>query len=342
MALSHVLNMAGSLGKQTAAGEYTLESNIDQFQAVETAFGNRFTDPEGEAADFLVRPADGTNSVWAIMSCSYSLDAGTHKLSRVYTTESINGAGDANQIDTFSTDSESLEFLGVFDGGKPVVQIDGWTDDVEAWEFVDATSFRILGADFTDKFPVGTKIKCVNSTTKYFYVSAASFATNTTVTVTGGDDYVLVSGDITSPQYSYSATAQGFPHWFNYTPTTMNGITLGNGTLLSKFSVVENILHVEITIDFGTTSAVTTNAYITAPMTPADHSTYKPVGHLAMYDNSGNDVYIGMVGMSGSINMQLWAINSASTYGERAIVNTTVPFTWGNTDKILLTAKLSL
>lgn len=101
---------------------------------------------------------------------------------------------------------------------------DGWISAVDTWTYVSATTFKITGSDVTAKFPVGSKLKMVNSTTKYFYVVSASFSADTTVTVTGGTDYTLANAAITSPTYSYEANPQGFPSAFNYTVTWV-GVT---------------------------------------------------------------------------------------------------------------------
>lgn len=95
----------------------------------------------------------------------------------------------------------------------------GWILDSDTWVYVSATQFKITGKDVTARFPVGTKIKSTQTTVKYFYVTAAVFSTDTTVTITGGSDYSLVNAAITDPYYSYVETPQGFPQWFNYVPT---------------------------------------------------------------------------------------------------------------------------
>ena len=89
---------------------------------------------------------------------------------------------------------------------------DGWCYDTDTWTYVSATSFKIAGKDVRYKFPKGTKIKLVQSgSTNYFYVTAATFSTDTTVTVTGGSDYTLANEAISGQAYSYAAAPQNFP-----------------------------------------------------------------------------------------------------------------------------------
>ena len=87
----------------------------------------------------------------------------------------------------------------------------GWIFDSDIWVYVSATQFKITGKDVTARFPVGTKIKLTQTTVKYFYVTAAAFSTDTTVTVTGGSLYSLVNATIANPYYSYVETPQGYP-----------------------------------------------------------------------------------------------------------------------------------
>lgn len=95
----------------------------------------------------------------------------------------------------------------------------GWIRSLVTWTYASASTFTVSG-DVTAKFPKGTKIKLTQTSAKYFYVVGASYsAPNTTVTITGGSDYTLANAAITSPMYSYAVTPQGFPDWFNWSPT---------------------------------------------------------------------------------------------------------------------------
>ena len=90
--------------------------------------------------------------------------------------------------------------------------LDGWIYDTDTWSYVSTTSFKVSGKDVRYRFPKGTKIKLVQSgSTKYFYVTAANFSTDTTVTITGGSDYTLASATISGQAYSYAAAPQNFP-----------------------------------------------------------------------------------------------------------------------------------
>ena len=120
--------------------------------------------------------------------------------------------------------------------------LDGWIYDTDTWTYVSATSFKITGKDVRYKSPKGTKIKLVQSgITKYFYVTATAYSADTTITITGGSDYSLANATISGQAYSYAAAPQGFPQWFNYTPTWTAVTTnpaIGNGTLAGRYVVI--------------------------------------------------------------------------------------------------------
>ena len=113
------------------------------------------------------------------------------------------------------TDGDKLQnsVIKIDDNGKfSGDALDGWIYDTDTWTYVSATSFKIAGKNVAYRFPKGTKIKLVQSgSTKYFYVTAATFSTDTTVTVTGGSDYTLAEAAISGQAYSYAAAPQDFP-----------------------------------------------------------------------------------------------------------------------------------
>lgn len=114
-------------------------------------------------------------------------------------------------------------------GGGTVVASDGWVPDTsEAWTYASFTAgppaagtFTVPG-DVRAKYAVGTRIKLVQTTTRYYVVSAAPTydGTNTTVTISGGTDYTLANAAISGNAHSYVGTPQGYPGTFNFAPGT--------------------------------------------------------------------------------------------------------------------------
>ena len=199
--------------------------------------------------------------------------------------------------------------------------LDGWIYDTDTWTYVSATSFKITGKDVRYRFPKGTKIKLVqSSTTKYFYVVATSYTSgNTIVTVTGGSDYSLVSGTISGQAYSYAAAPQNFPQWFNYTPIIYTGWSaLPTGTY--KFYAVGNTCFYNIDQSDGTSNDATTRLGI--PITAA-----------------GNQVFSGACGLAvdnGAIltGAARWYIDKSSTWVQFQKDMGTTSFTTSGTKRV--------
>jgi len=142
---------------------------------------------------------------------------------------------------------------------------DGWCYDTDTWVYVSPTSFKIAGKNVAYRFPKGTKIKLVQSgATKYFYVVATAYSTDTTITITGGSDYTLASATISGQAYSYAAAPQGFPAYFNWTPTFTGFST--NPTGYHRFKIIDNICFLFVKEDTGTSNSG--GFTLTAPVTP--------------------------------------------------------------------------
>lgn len=168
----------------------------------------------------------------------------------------------------------------------------GWIPSSDTWTYASGTTFTIAGADRTSIFTKGTKLKLTNSTVKYFYVVSSAFSTNTTVTVTGGSDYSLADAAISSPYYSCVENPQGFPAYFNWSPT-FTGFS-ANPTGTYKFLVKGTLCFVEVqqTAD-GTSNAAT--FYISAPVAASiDNGSVLSIWSYAK-DNSSALTAPGMV-----------------------------------------------
>jgi hypothetical protein len=70
-----------------------------------------------------------------------------------------------------------------------------------------------VAADVTAKYSPGMRVRLVQTTTKYFIITAVSSFSggNTTITVYGGTNYTLANAAISSPYYSTAKAPYGFP-----------------------------------------------------------------------------------------------------------------------------------
>ena len=103
----------------------------------------------------------------------------------------------------------------------------------------------------------------VQTSTKYFYVVATAYSTDTTITITGGSDYTLASATISGHAYSYAAAPQDFPQWFNFTPELYTGWSALPGGVY-RFCVIGRTCFYPIYMDSGTSNANT--AYLELPI----------------------------------------------------------------------------
>lgn len=219
--------------------------------------------------------------------------------------------------------------------GTPVPN-DGWIEDDSTWTFATATTFTVAG-DQTAKFPKGAKIRLTQTTVKYFYVVARSFAAGTTtVTVAAGTDYSLANAAITSPAYSYAETPQGFPVTFAFTPTwgsDGSAPSLGNGTLSGLFSMHGTMVRVNISMTAGGTSTFGTGTYKWALPTRAKTGIHLPGAGWVL--DSGSQEYnaIPILATATDIAMRTWSATQTNQY-----VGQAAPMTWAANDAMQIAA----
>ena len=123
----------------------------------------------------------------------------------------------------------------------------GWISPGETWTYNNATSVVLYGVgDIREKYPIGCKIKFVQTTIKYFYLIGATMSgADLILTLSGGSDYTVANAEITSNYLSYASTPQGFPQWFNYVPSLNTDDADLSGYDLAKFAIVGRLCTIE-------------------------------------------------------------------------------------------------
>lgn len=146
--------------------------------------------------------------------------------------------------------------MGIVTGSTAAETAAGWVTDSATWTGLSATQFTI-SVDATGYLQPGDKVTLVQSaTTKYFTVTAVSFAAAvTTVTVSVSADYTLAVGVGTSTRYTHTENPVGFPDWFNFT-TTFGGFSAAPTPATIRYKVVGRQVFVRI----YSTAAGTSNA----------------------------------------------------------------------------------
>lgn len=220
------------------------------------------------------------------------------------------------------------------------VGVDGWVNDSpNAWTRTADTTFTVAG-DRTAVFSKGTRIKVTDSTTKYFVVTASSHSSGTTtVTITGGTDYVLAANP-TARYFSYAASPQGYPTWFSYTPAltaSSSNPTLGSGSSVAgRFSIIGTMVFVNGRITFGTsgTAAGSGTYRFGLPITIGGSPPYEAGGNGFIYDSSASDTW--------STQPQAVAGNNYVTLAQTqtvtaAQVTHNTPIAWAASDQLTVT-----
>lgn len=130
-----------------------------------------------------------------------------------------------------------------------------WIYASETWTYASANTFTVPW-DLTTKYQRGDRIKLTQTTVKYFTVLKVAYWASTTITITGGTDYTLANAAITDNYYSKELSPQGYPDWFNYTPT-WTGFSSPPTTSSAKFTIDWNTCTIAVACSGNWTSNAT-------------------------------------------------------------------------------------
>ena len=178
---------------------------------------------------------------------------------------------------------------------------DGWipySTVVPTSGVLDTPSFELVfaGVDLTSFLRVGMKVRLTQSTTKYFIITKSVFSTNTTITLYGGTDYVLVATGTTVVSnfyYSPHKSPSGFP----LDPDKWT-VKIADTAYRAQDSPVQNQWYnlgaVKITIPIGiwkVSYKATASGFFTAPASgfPDIHTTLSQVNNL----ESDSEFHVG-------------------------------------------------
>ncbi len=123
--------------------------------------------------------------------------------------------------------------------------------------------------------------------------------------------------------------------WTSWTPSWTN-LTVGNGTYnYAKYRQIGKTVFFAIDFSFGTTTSVAGNPL--SLTLPINRSSVWGTGIFnCMFSDTGTAAYPGAINTNSSDASLIIVrpVNTAGTYGSVAEVTSTVPFTWGSTDRI--------
>jgi hypothetical protein len=111
-------------------------------------------------------------------------------------------------------------------------------------------------------------------------------------------------------------------------------MTLGNGTSEARYRQLGNTVDVVFKFTLGSTSTISAFPGITLPVNAK--YTNVMIG-TNTYIDSGTTYYPGPNLMASASSIWFGAEVTSTTYNNIGTVQSTVPFTWGNTDVIFVT-----
>lgn len=218
----------------------------------------------------VIGPSSSTSGLYAVRAVDTNGNVSPLFSSWLSVTQAQSTLGDVSanhiQLDPSTSTIKSSNFSAGAAGASIspngldgiILNDTGWRSALDTWTYASATTFTVPG-NVVARFPKGMKVRLTQTTVKYFYVVNATYsAPNTTVTVNAGSDYALVNAAITENYYSYVATPQGFPEWFNYacawTCDTAPQPSIGNGTFTRLFKMEGTLIHFWIALVCGSTT----------------------------------------------------------------------------------------
>ena len=133
------------------------------------------------------------------------------------------------------------------------------------------------------------------------------------------------------------ATGAGEPGgaWITWTPTWTN-LTVGNGTLTSRYTQVGKTVKFRITLVFGGTSSISGTVSHSLPATSVAYAgSFPTIGYGAILD-SGTAAFTANLILTNTTTANVRVTNTTATYSTLNTLSATVPMTWTTGDELMI------
>lgn len=147
----------------------------------------------------------------------------------------------------------------------------------------------------------------------------------------GSNGSLLMADNTTATGLKWS-----FAPWATWTPG-YNGITVGNGTVVARYSQIGATMNAYFLLTFGSTTSFSGSLIlISLPNNlSANYVQYNSVLGVTKYTDSGTAESLGYIDWYNNFyGVRLMAQNTAGTYSASTSVSPTVPHTWATGDSL--------
>jgi hypothetical protein len=120
--------------------------------------------------------------------------------------------------------------------------------------------------------------------------------------------------------------------WSSWTPTLTN-MSIGNGTMTSKYLQLGKLVFFNTLIVFGTTTSVTGDIEISLPVTAVAPG-QMPIGHALLYDDSTATPYMAQPTLVATTRFRVLSVVTSGATATTTDTTALVPFTWATSDQI--------
>ena len=157
---------------------------------------------------------------------------------------------------------------------------------------------------------------------------------------TGADTFAKLSaaanGSILTTDSGETTGLKYTGTWVTFTPTSINGFTLGNGTAEGRYCRVGKVTYVAFKFVLGSTSAVTGEIYFNIPAAAGTCNFSNFNGVISYVDAGTNQIGGSIETTVGGSTLYTRVTNSNATFiGLTTNTNSTTPFTWTTGDSII-------
>ena len=115
---------------------------------------------------------------------------------------------------------------------------------------------------------------------------------------------------------------------------TFSNFTLGNGTVVAKYSQIGDFVHYWGTITIGSTTSVGNYAAISLPVNAIASAGGSHFTSSVFYEDPGVQNSVGGIGLSSATLAYFQSWTASGSYVTAGGLAATVPWTWGTSDRI--------